>query len=699
MAKAINNQTGFDETRVKRGIGFKLMGMFVLLIGLPLLFLGFMMFRQSSDVLTQKLEDSATQSAVQTQIIISNYLKEFSYITRLLQDDANVQQVVSYPDSKEWMIKLFDSVLANDPEIMNVYIGTEAKEMVLRPKQDLPPGYDPTGRPWYTDATAAKDIVWTSPYKDASSGKLIISIAAPVNNSFGRDESVGVVALDIDLNTLVQKVNELKIGKTGYVVVLGPDMRFMVHPKAELIGMPINFEEAEKANPDEFKDITPELRDTLTKLKPLSDSIKAGETFISYKFDGKQKYAAIQKNELGWYVIGAFDKTEISSEINKILMTLLLIGGISLFLALVISYFFSRNLTGHVKKMLSAMDHVRQGDLTVSFDVKSDDELGKLGQYFTSTISELGNIVKSIQEISGEVTTSAQTLAATSEEASASADEVARTVEEIAKGASEQAQDAERGVQVVQTLSSKFVSLTDRTNKMIQVAQSASGANQEGIRSITSLKDKTKQTDAANDRIEAVIIELDNKSQSIGVILDSISAISVQTNLLALNASIEAARAGEHGRGFAVVAEEIRKLAEESSSSAEKIRGIVTSILADSTKSVTSMKEVKVITREQSHAVEEVNKTFASISESITMITGEIETIGNFIHDLNKDKDQIVQSIENISAVSEETAAASEEVSSSMDQQTVAVEEVAKAAERLNEISVELNNAVRKFTV
>lgn len=699
MAQAKKELGEFKDSQVKRGIRFRLMGMFVLLIGLPLIILGFMMFKQTSSMLTDNMENSAKQSVEQTDVIISNYLKEFAYVTNLLQDDANVQQVISYPDSKGWMIKLFDSVLANDTDIMNAYIGTADKQMILRPEQNLPDGYDPTSRPWYKDAVAAQKLIWTAPYKDSSTNQLVISIAAPVNNSYVNNEPVGVVSLDISLDTLAKKVKELKIGKTGYVIIIGPDMRVMAHPNPDFVGMPLDYVKASAAKPDEFKDIKPELKASLIKLDPLAKGIQEGKEFIKYEFDGKNKYVAVKKNALGWYILGAFDESEISGEINKILMSLLVIGSIALILALVISFAFAQKLTGHVKKMLTGMEHVRKGDLTVSFDVNSDDELGKLGQYFTATVSELGSLVKSIQEISGEVTLSAQNLAATSEEASASADEVARTVEEIAKGASDQAQDAERGVQVVQALSSKFIKLNDRTDKMIEAAHSASGANMEGVRSINSLKDKTKLTDAANDRIETVIMELDNKSQSIGVILDSISAIAVQTNLLALNASIEAARAGEHGRGFAVVAEEIRKLAEESSGAADKIRGIVTNILADSTRSVSSMKEVKIITREQSNAVDDVNKTFDTISSSIVMITNEIEIISSFIQELNKDKDQIVQSIENISAVSEETAAASEEVSASMDQQTIAVEEVAKAAERLNEISVGLNGAVRRFNV
>lgn len=683
----------------KKGIQFKLMSMFVLLIGLPLIAVGFMVFNQATSILATKLEDSATQSALQTEIITDNFLKEFSFVTDMLSDDVHVQSIIAKPESKPFMLQLFDSVLSNDENIMNAYIGTVNKQMLLSPAQDLPADYDPTSRPWYQDAMTAQSKIWTAPYKDASSNKVIISVAAPVKNTFGKNEPVGVVALDISLETLSKKISELKVGKTGYMVIVGPDLRVMTHPNPDMIGMPLNFDEVEAASPDEFKDTKPELKATLSQLKPLSDGIKSGQSFIKYKFAGKDKYVAIRKNALGWYILATFDEQEISSDISKILMTLVVIGSISMVLAVAISFIFSRKLTGNVKKMLTGMEDVRKGDLTIAFNVDSKDELGQLGQYFTETIAELGSLVKSIQEISSEVTVSAENLAATSEEASASAEEVSKTVDEIAHGASEQAQDAERGVQVVTELSNKFIKLNDRTEKMIQVAQNASGANQDGMRSVKELKIKTKLTDEANERIETVIMELDNKSQSIGVILDSISAIAVQTNLLALNASIEAARAGEHGRGFAVVAEEIRKLAEESSGAADKIRGIVTNILEDSTRSVSSMKEVKAITFEQSNAVEDVNKTFDMISDSIVMITTEIETISTFIQELNEDKDQIVKSIENISAVSEETAAASEEVSASMEQQTMAVDGVAKSAERLNEISTELNSAVKRFNV
>lgn len=686
MNHTVKEESDFTESRVKRGIRFKLMGMFILLIGLPLAVMGAMLYIRSYQNLESELERNSKAALSITQDGISNYLKEFRFMIDFASRDVNVQQILSDPAAKGQVLELINRILASEQDVMAVYVGdiTGSMATVSNPPSDLPEGYDPRVRPWYKDAVAKGELMFTAPYVDAFTGKLVISPVVPIFNKAGGNEFVGVLGADISLSVISDAIAKTTIGRSGYVTIVASDLTVMTHPNKEMIG----------------KNLSEDLKITglVDAIKQLEQSPDMKDIFVSYMFEGKKKYATIRKSDLG-YLVASFEKAEVQEEATKGLIYLITLGMVSLVLALLVSFFFSNKLTGHVKKMLAGMEQVRKGDLTVRFDVNSDDELGKLGQYFTATISELGTLVKSIQDISGEVTLSAQNLASTSEEASASADDVARTVDEIAKGASDQAQDAEKGVQVVLALSTKFVKLNDRTDKMIEAAHSASGANQEGVRSIGSLKEKTKLTDEANERIEAVVMELDNKTQSIGVILDSISAIAVQTNLLALNASIEAARAGEHGRGFAVVAEEIRKLAEESSGAANKIRGIVTNILADSTRSVSSMKEVKVITREQSHAVEDVNKTFGTISESIVLITNEIETISAFIQELNRDKDQIVKSIENISAVSEETAAASEEVSASMDQQTIAVEEVAKAAERLNEISVELNGAVRRFNV
>lgn len=657
------------------GIRTKMMSMFVLLIVIPILAMGFMMYNQSKNILEETLMDSSTQLVDQAEVSITNYLKRFEDIGNFLATDANVQQVKSYPDSEEWMFKSFNNLLSVNDEILFVYIGTKEKDMFMKPDSELPEGYDPTGRPWYTQAMSVGDITWSPPYNDASTGDLIVTVAKPVENIFQGNELVGVLGLDVSLNTLAEKINAITIGEHGYAVLLDADKTILTHPNAELIGEPLPVQE-------------------------ISDAIDAGQEFVHYTYNGEEKFTAINAIEgLGWIILGTVDQAEIADNTKTIRDTIFMIGTIVLVVGLLVSFIFSKSITGNVKKVLDSMEQVKNGDLTARLKLNTRDELGRLGKFFNDTMDELSGLIRNIKTVSSEVGMSSQNLAASSEQASASAEEVSRTVEEIAKGASDQAMDSEKGVQIAMNLSSKFTHLNERTIEMINSAEDVVEANVHGTDAIAALKDKTKQTDDANDRIEKVIEELDNKTQSIGAILDSISAIAVQTNLLALNASIEAARAGEHGKGFAVVAEEIRKLAEESSTAADEIREITTTIMADSAKSVESMKEVRDIAKEQTEAVQNVDTSFDTISTSISTIVAEIQNIKGSVEELTSDKDQIVHAIENISAVSEQTAAASEEVSASMDQQSAAVGEVANAAETLNEISLELNKEIDKFKV
>ena len=196
-----------------------------------------------------------------------------------------------------------------------------------------------------------------------------------------------------------------------------------------------------------------------------------------------------------------------------------------------------------------------------------------------------------------------------------------------------------------------------------------------------------------------LVKQLNEKTTSIGAILDSISAISEQTNLLALNAAIEAARAGEAGRGFAVVAEEIRKLAEQTSKSTDQIGGIISDITEESNQTVNIMKDVKVANLEQSEAIGGVNNSFEDISTATKTITTKIQEINGSIDAMTEDSNEIVSVIANISAVSQQTAASSEEVTASMEQTASTLTEIEKTSEHLISLAHELNKEIDQFKV
>lgn len=673
-----------NKDTVKRGIRFKLMSMFIVLIGLPLAIVGLMIYLRTYSGIVQELEANSKSSLSIMEESISNYLREFKYMALLEAGDPNAQTMLKDPVARAQVQARMDQVIKSEKDVMAIYVGDVNGQMTIKPDQELPEGYDPRVRGWYKAAVEAGELIFTAPYVDAFTGKLVISPAIPVYDKTAGNELVGVLGADVLLDTVVTAVADAKIGETGFVAIIGPDLVITSHPKAELIG----------------KNIETDLKATLLAegIKKLAAAPDQQDVFLKYEVGGVEKYATVKKSQLG-YLVAFFEISEVSGKASENLIFIITLGLGSMVVAIVLSWLFSRSLTVRIKEMMMALQKVRDGDLRVAFKSGAKDEIGLIGHHLQDTVAELSLLISDVKQIAEEVTMSAQTLAATSEETSASAEEVARTASEIAKGATEQASEAEKGVDIARSLSSKFSELNVRTATMIESAKSVMEANASGLKSLESLQVKSQQTDVANDRIESVISELDKKTQSIEAILDSISAIAVQTNLLALNASIEAARAGEHGRGFAVVAEEIRKLAEESSHAADEVRVIVTNIQADSTKTVSSMKDVRSISNEQSQAVTEVSGSFQKIFSSIEQISDMISGVSRFIGDLSKDESAIVQAIENISAVSEETAAASEEVSASMEQQSFAVDEVAKAAERLNSISSDLNDRISKFKV
>ena len=465
----------------------------------------------------------------------------------------------------------------------------------------------------------------------------------------------------------------------GYPIIVDANNIIMAHPVIEKIGTEL---------------VTKEIKDALA-------SNQAGVEY-QYEEDGKTntKYASIYKlPDVNWAVVSTLYYEEIKSEINLIILLIAFASTIAIAVGTIIIFFFTQRINKNIRRLVDSMQHARTGELGSLSKVSSKDEIGILSQYFDETLMDLGKLVYNVQEVSGLLTVSSQSLAATSEEVSASADEVAKTVEDIAKGAQDQAVDAEKSSVIASELSNKFDKLNTYTDNMIESAKQTEKAYDSGIQSVTDLSHRNNESIQANEGIESVIYQLNERTIEIGSILNAISAISDQTNLLALNASIEAARAGEHGRGFAVVADEIRKLAEQSATSAEQVRAIVTNIQHDGAASVKSMAVLKEISQKQNVAVADVIKSFETIKSAYNIISTDIQSIGNAVMGVNRDKELIVSSIENISAVSEETAAASQEVTASMEQQTYAVEEVSKAAQELNAISIKLSQEISKFKI
>jgi len=175
-------------------------------------------------------------------------------------------------------------------------------------------------------------------------------------------------------------------------------------------------------------------------------------------------------------------------------------------------------------------------------------------------VTSIKDIVKDTKRSTHTVREMSQSLFSISEHVDTQINEISEAIHHVAEAITEQAHDIDKGTKQTAELAESIEKVADSITAITNIFNRVYNLNDQGSSSIDSLVQKSKEENEAVKEVEKNIRDMDESSQKISVILDTVEQISDQTNLLALNASIEAARSGEHGRGFAVVAEEIRKI-------------------------------------------------------------------------------------------------------------------------------------------
>lgn len=653
----------------------KLILAFVLVITIPMILLSGIVYKISTDAFYDNLKASTLEVSNQIKSSTLNYMKIYERATRLIAEDPNVKSARTLVENQEWMYKSFQAFINEYAEVKNVYVGYKDKTFHIWPEVDLPADYDPTGRPWYTDAVNKDDFIWTLPYNDATDpGVVVISAAMPVKGTSGSFE--GVMAIDLNISKIAETMNSITVGKNGYVMVLDANNIPFTHPDPSVIGQPIEVDE----------------------LRTFVEANASGT--VEYEYNGVKKIAFVTTvDELGWKIVAAVDEREIADQTRGLLITLVGFASLLLAIAIVVAIVFSNVILKNIKRISEYISIVSKGDFSKRIDIKTNDEIGQLSHDLNDMLDNVSSLMRSVTDATGNVLSSSNDLVGLSERSTQAAKEVAHAVEEVAMGASKQAADSETSSKIATQMGKNIKTLTENIVAMIAQTTKASEINKSSVEAVSVLRQRNVENNDSTLKTEQAIQQLANQSQAIGSIVQAISTIAEQTNLLALNASIEAARAGEHGRGFAVVADEIRKLAEESSKAADEIKNIVNSIQQGSKNTVNIMQEVKTRSNDQNLAVQKVDESFKSIFEAITSIQQVIDSVSKDIEVLDSSKIEILDSISSIASISEEAAAASEEVSASMQEQTAIVEEVASSADKLRGLAIKLEENISKFKI
>lgn len=374
-------------------------------------------------------------------------------------------------------------------------------------------------------------------------------------------------------------------------------------------------------------------------------------------------------------VLGLDADADFIDNLNHSLEVFIIIEAIiAIIIGTIAAYFIARSIVRPISELVNHTEKVAGGDLTISLQKRSDDEIGRL----VESADTLKESVSSMTNTTNHATNAVQKIAENTEQTTVS---------------------AQQNVTVIHSFTSKMNDISEttkaiasETNHATNVAIKGNQHIQQSVASIEMINETAKSSLSITE-------QMNNRAQEVSQITKMISGISDQINLLALNAAIEAARAGEYGKGFAVVADEIRSLAEQSNTFANTISALIHDMQQDSQQTVTAIGNVVTKINEESTTIYSAGETFNNIVKLVENVKSNVAVVTEAIESMADKSYKIVDTTNSTVDALQQTNEDAQLIAASMEEQNSASEEMLSITFELNTMIENLQQQVSRFKI